>query len=142
MDDPLVVVDTSRIRRGKLDELRGAVRDLAQFVEANEVTPIAYHVYFSDDGERMTVVQLHPDSASMERHMEVAGPVFAGFANLVELQTVDVYGSPSEKVVEQLRNKAELLGTASVSIHDRQAGFLRLATPDGPDGSSEGSTRT
>jgi quinol monooxygenase YgiN len=140
MDDLLVLVDTSEIRGGKIDELRDAVRGLAEFVEANEVTPIAYHVYFSDDGERMTVVQLHPDSASMELHMQVAGPVFARFADLVELQTVDVYGSPSDKVVEQLRAKAELLGTATVSVHDRQAGFIRLVFPDRSNVSTEAST--
>jgi hypothetical protein len=76
----------------------------------------------------MTVLQVHPDSASMERHMEVAGPVFARFADLLELRTIDIYGSPSAKVVDQLQRKAELLGTATVSVHDRQAGFVRFGS--------------
>jgi len=128
MTDQVVFLDTSEIREGKLEELRRAVAELAEFVEANEPDPISYQVFFSDDGRRMTVLQVHPDSGSMERHMEVAGPVFARFADLLVLRTIDIYGSPSEKVVEQLRRKAELLGTATVVVHDRQAGFARFVS--------------
>jgi hypothetical protein len=126
MADPVVFVDTSEIHEGKLEELRRAVTELAEFVETNEADPISYQVFFSEDGRLMTVLQVHPDSASMERHMEIAGPVFARFADLVVLRTIDVYGSPSQKVVDQLRRKAELLGTATVAVHDLQAGFARF----------------
>jgi hypothetical protein len=126
MGDALIVVDTSEIRVGKREELQRGIAELAAFVETNEPDPISYQVFFSEDGRLMTVVQVHPDSTSMERHMEVAGPVFAKFADLLVLQTIDVYGSPSEKVVEQLRRKAQLLGTATVTVHDRQAGFARF----------------
>lgn len=122
----LIVVDSSEIREGKLEEVRAAVAEMASFVEENEVDPILYQVFFSDDGRRMTVVQVHPDSASMERHMEIAGPVFARFAHLLELRTMDVYGAPSEKVLDALRRKAQLLGTATIEIHQRQSGFARL----------------
>ena len=88
--------------------------------------PLLLEVYFGDEGRVMRVLQVHPDSASMERHMELAGPVFAKFADLVVLRTIDVYGSPSENVLEQLRRKAELLGTATVTMHDRQTGFARF----------------
>jgi quinol monooxygenase YgiN len=130
MTDPIVFVDTSEIREGKLEELRRAVAELAEFVEANEAETLSYQVFFSDGDRRMTVLQVHPDSASMERHMEVAGPVFAKFADLLVLRTIDIYGSPSEKVVEQLQRKAELLGIATVTVHERQAGFARfVSTP-------------
>ncbi|HET9671654.1 MAG TPA: hypothetical protein VFQ40_02255 [Actinomycetota bacterium] len=127
MADPIVSVDTSEIHEGKLDELRAAVSELAAFVESNEADPLSYLVYFSEDGRRMTVVQVHPDAGSMERHMEVAAPMFARFADLLTLRTVDVYGTPSEEVLSRLRGKAELLGTATVSVHDLQAGFARFA---------------
>jgi quinol monooxygenase YgiN len=126
LTEPIIFVDTSEVREGKLEELRRGVRELAEFVEARESDPISYEIYFSADGSRMTVVQVHPDAASMERHMEIAGPVFARFADMVDLRTVDIYGSPSERVVEQLQRKADLLGTATVTVHDRQAGFARF----------------
>jgi quinol monooxygenase YgiN len=126
--EQIVVVDTSEIGEGKLEELRRAVAELAEFVGANEAETISYQVFFSDGDRQMTVLQIHPNSESMERHMEIAGPVFARFADLLVLRTIDIYGSPSEKVVDQLRRKAELLGTATVAVHDRQAGFTRFGS--------------
>jgi hypothetical protein len=128
MREPLIVLDTSEIREGKRQELELGIAELAAFVESNETDPISYQVFFGDDGRVMTVLQVHPDSASMERHMALAGPVFAKFADLVVLRTIDVYGSPSEKVLEQLLRKAELLGTATVTVHDRRAGFARFGS--------------
>jgi hypothetical protein len=128
MNGPLVVVDTSEIREGRLEELRSAVAEMASFVREHEPDPISYQVFFSADERWMTVVQIHPDAASMERHMDVAREVFAPFADLLELRTVDVYGEPGARVVDQLRRKAELLGTASVEVHDLQAGFARIET--------------
>jgi quinol monooxygenase YgiN len=126
--EPIVIIDTSDIREGKLEELRLAVAELAEFVDANETETISYQVFFGDDDRQMTVLQIHPDSASMELHMEVAAPVFAKFADLLVLRTIDIYGSPSEKVLEQLRRKAELLGSATVAVHGRQAGFARFGS--------------
>ena len=131
MPGTIVFIDSSEIREGKLEELRLAVAEMAAFVEANEPDPISYQVYFSDEGRRMTVVQVHPDSASTERHMELAGPIFARFADLLTLRTVDVDGPASEKVVEQLRRKADLRGTATVELHDLQDGFARFGSRSG-----------
>ena len=126
MSEPLISLDTSLIRDGRLDELKEAVAELVEFVRSNEPRPIAYEVYFDEAGSRMTVVQVHPDSASMEYHMAVAGPAFAGFAELVTLSTLDLYGKPSEELLELLRRKVQLLGDATVVVHDLQAGFARI----------------
>jgi quinol monooxygenase YgiN len=126
MSEPLISLDTSLIREGRLDELKEVVAELVEFVRSNEPRPIAYEVYFDEAGSRMTVVQVHPDSASMEYHMTVAGPAFAGFAELVTLSTLDVYGKPSEELLELLRRKVQLLGDATVVVHDLQAGFARI----------------
>jgi quinol monooxygenase YgiN len=126
MSEPLISLDTSLIRDGRLDELKEAVAELVEFVRSNEPRPIAYEVYLDEAGSRMTVVQVHPDSASMEYHMTVAGPAFAGFADLVTLSTLDLYGKPSEELLELLRRKVQLLGDATVVVHDLQAGFARI----------------
>jgi quinol monooxygenase YgiN len=126
MSEPLISLDTSLIRDGRLDELKEAVAELVEFVRSNEPRPIAYEIYFDEAGSRMTVVQVHPDSASMEYHMTVAGPAFAGFAELITLSTLDVYGKPSEELLELLRRKVQMLGDATVIVHDLQAGFARI----------------
>ncbi|HEX2432844.1 MAG TPA: hypothetical protein VHI55_02735 [Gaiellaceae bacterium] len=66
MSDAIVYVDSSEVREGALDELKAGLEELAEFIEANEPRLIAYNIYFSDDGTKMTVVNVHPDSASLE----------------------------------------------------------------------------
>jgi quinol monooxygenase YgiN len=126
MSEPIISLDTSLIREGRLDELKKAVAELVEFVRSNEPRPIVYEVYVDQTVSLMTVVQVHPDSASMEYHMTVAGPAFAGFAELVTLSTLDVYGKPSEELLELLRRKVQMFGDAAVTVHDLQAGFARI----------------
>jgi hypothetical protein len=127
MSDPIFYVDFSDVREGALDELKAGMKALAEFVEANEPRIIAYNVYFNDDGNRMTVVHAHPDSASLEYHMEVAGPVFRELAELVTLSSIHIYGKPSEKVLKQSHEKARLLGQGDVVVDAVHAGFTRFA---------------
>lgn len=128
MAEPVTFVDSSEVREGKLEELKGAMKDLVAFVETNEPRPFSYAVYFNEDETRMTVVQTHPDSASMENHMKVGATAFPGLAEFVKLKTMDVYGEPSEVVLSQLRAKIELLGEAEIRIHGSHAGFARYET--------------
>lgn len=126
----ILYVDTSEIHDGALEELKQAVAELVDFIEANEPRLVAYNVYFSDDDTRMTVVSLHPDSASLEYHLEVAGPLFRRFVALVTLSSIHIYGEPSENVLEQSHEKARLLGEAIVVVEPLHAGFNRLASAD------------
>jgi hypothetical protein len=123
---PILVVDVSDVRTGKLAEAKVAFEHLAAFVEANEPDPLAYNVYFAPDGRQVTVVQLHSSSASLELHMDVAGPEFAKFADLLTLVRVELYGDPSAGALERMHRKAELLGNAPVAVHALHAGFLRF----------------
>jgi fructose 1,6-bisphosphatase len=126
MDGPILVVDTSDIREGRLADLKAAMTELAAFVEQNEERPLLYTVYVHDAGTQVTVIQLHPDSASMELHMKVAASKFQRFADLLTLRTMGIYGTPSEQLLDQLREKVRLLGTATLEVHDVHAGFARL----------------
>jgi len=126
MSEAIVYVDTSEVREGALEDLKTAIKELVDFVDANEPQLIAYNIFLSDDGTRMTVVHMHPDSASLEYHMEVAGPVFRRFVELITLSSIDIYGRPSEKVLRQLHEKARLLGRGTVEVHGLHAGFTRF----------------
>lgn len=125
---PIVYVDTSEVHAGRLEELQAAMDDLTKFVEANEPRLLAYNVYFSDAGDRMTVLHINPDSASLEFHMNVAGPKFPPIGEFINMLSIDVYGDPGDAVVGRLRRKAEMLGGGSVRIHELHAGFARLVT--------------
>ncbi len=128
MPQPIVYVDTSEVRAGRLEELKAAMDDLKMFVEANEPQLLAYNVYFSDDGTRMTVLHINPDSASLEFHMKVAGPMFRPIGELINMLAIDVYGRPGNALVDQLQHKAQMLGSGTVRVHDLHTGFARLPT--------------
>ena len=126
MSQPLVYVDHSNVREGALANLKAAIVDLAEFVEQHEPQLLSYSVYFSHDDTRMTIVHVHSDSASLDYHMNVAGPRFAKFADLVTLRSIDIYGDPSETALGQLRDKLRLLGAGEVAVHAPHAGFGRF----------------
>jgi hypothetical protein len=136
MSDLILYVDTSDVRAGGLEELKAGMKELTDFVEASEPRILAYNVYFNDEGTRMTVMHAHPDSASFEYHMEVAGPRFRRLANLVTLSAIHIYGEPSERVLKQSHEKAQMLGRGgAVVVEPLFAGFNRFAAfaePEAP----------
>jgi len=121
----VIYVDRSEVRAGRLEELRTAIAELADFVAANEPQIVSYAAFIDPDGRHMTVTHIHRDAASLDTHLAVAGPRFARFAELVRLLRVDLYGAPSESAIAGLRQKAELLGGATVEVHPLEAGFIR-----------------
>ena len=126
MADFVAYLDTSEVRPGKLGELKEAMAELAAFVEQNEPQILSYSVYFSDDGSTMKVLHLHSDLASLELHLEVAGPKFPPVAPLITMKTIEIFGRPTEELLARLRAKAQLLGAGSVIVHDAHAGFARF----------------
>lgn len=127
MAEPIVYIDRSKIRPGKISELRRAIDELVDFVEVREPQLIHYGFYLDEGSSRMTVIAVHPDAASVELHMEVGGPAFRGFAELIEMEGIEVYGATSDRMLQLLDEKASTLGErGSVVVGDLHAGFARI----------------
>jgi hypothetical protein len=126
MAGPLVYVDTSDVREDALEAVKAAIEELVAFIEANEPELLAYGVYLNEYEGRMTVVHVHTDSSSLEYHLKVGGPAFKPFVDLITLSSIHVYGEPSENAVEQLRQKARMLGSGTVVVHPPAGGFTRF----------------
>jgi hypothetical protein len=125
--EPIVYIDRSKVREGSLDELKEGVSRLAAFIEAREPQLIAYGFYLDEQAATMTVVAVHPDSASLELHMDVGTAEFRKLAHLLTLTAIECYGRPSERALEQLRRKAGALGDGSTIVSvGRFAGFAHL----------------
>ena len=122
---PIFYVDTSAIRAGKLEQVREAMKRLAGFVEANVPQLISYGFYLDEGQTQMTVVAVHPDSASLEYHMDVGGPEFRKFQDLIDLVRIEVYGRVTDPVRERLHQKARMLGKGTVAVHEFFSGFAR-----------------
>jgi quinol monooxygenase YgiN len=127
MSDPIIFVDVSEIRPGKLEDVKAAFKELTAFVEANEPRAILYDVFFNSAETVVTVVQVHPDSASMEFHVKVGAELFKRFAGLLTMRRMEVYGEQSAALLEAMQAKASMLGAGGVQVHDLHAGFSRNA---------------
>ena len=128
--DPIVYIDRSDVREGCLDALKVGIRALVAFVDAHQPQMAMYGIYVDETEHRMTVVSVHPDSASLERHIEVGAPEFRKLASYINLREIEVFGELSETAAELVREKAAALGDGSgVRFHEVSAGFGHLVAP-------------
>ncbi|MFW6090464.1 MAG: hypothetical protein ACODAF_01230 [Actinomycetota bacterium] len=127
---PVIYVDRSDVHEGRWDELKDGITALVAFVDREQPQMATYAFYLDEPANEMTVVSVHPDSASLERHIAVGGPEFEKLGNLLQLREIEVFGPLSERAVEAIRRKATALGDAGVvRLHEQFAGFDRLDTP-------------
>jgi hypothetical protein len=105
---PFIFIATNRLKPGKLGDERVRVPGLVEFVEANEPRLLAFNEYADEEGTEVAVVQVHPDADSIAFHMEVvAERAAAAYAETVEATTgIEVFGAPSDAVLEMLRRQA------------------------------------
>jgi hypothetical protein len=125
--EPIIYIDHCDIRDGRLEELKAGIRHVVDFLDSREPQLMTYGFHIDEEGSRMTVVAVHPDSASLEFHMEIGGPEFRKLADFISLRAIEVYGRPSEKALEQLRQKASALGDGGTVVSTgRYAGFTHV----------------
>jgi hypothetical protein len=64
---------------------------------------IAFHIFLDEEGQRLSTLQVHPDSASMEFHMEVNAKHFAtAFDYLDTTVSEQFYGPISDSLAAEL----------------------------------------
>ena len=96
-------------------------------IEAREPQLISYGFYIDEASSKMTVVAVHPDSASLELHMDIGSAEFRKLAHLLTLTAIECYGQPSERALEQLQQKAAALGDGGTVVSvGRFAGFMHF----------------
>jgi hypothetical protein len=108
MTGPFIFIATNRLKEGKLEAERTRVPGLSDFIEANEPRLIAFNEYASGDGREVGVVQVHPDADSFERHMGVVRERAArAYGETLDATTsIQVFGTPTETILEMLRRAA------------------------------------
>jgi len=76
------------------------------------------------------VVSVHPNSTSLERHIQLGAPEFRKLAPYIDLREIEVFGQLSEAAADLVRKKAAALGVGGrITLHERSAGFGRLCVP-------------
>ena len=121
MPGPIVFVGTHLIHEGKLDVAKEASARLAQFVCDNHPRVLHFEIYIDDATREMTVIQIHPDEASLILHMQLAGDRLAQAYDFLDTVAVKMFGHPSDPF-----KSAAMGGRESVSFQTPFAGFSRL----------------
>jgi hypothetical protein len=128
MSPPFIFIATNRLKAGKLDRERQRVPGLVEFIEASEPRLIAFNEYANEAGDEVTVVQIHPDPASMEAHMEIVRErALQAYAETLDATVrVQVFGQPTAVILETLRQQAGKGVEVSVN-GEHLGGFTRSA---------------
>ena len=122
---PFIYVGTYTIKPGKLEEARKRCGELVDFVETNEPRMIAFHIFLDEEGQRLSTLQVHPDSASMELHMEVNAKHFAtAFDYLDATVSEQFYGAISDSLAAELA-KWDDPDVAVTRMPVHESGFTR-----------------
>jgi len=125
MSGTFVYVGTTTIKEGKEEDARKHLAEIVDFVETNEPRMIAFHTFLDEPGRTLTIVQLHPDSSSMEFHMQVNAKHFAtAFDFLESIVSEQYYGEISPALAEELAKWDDsAVTTTRLPIHE--GGFTR-----------------
>jgi hypothetical protein len=125
MSEPFVYVGTWTIKRGKFEEARRWLAEHAELIETNEPRLVAFHVYFDEEGTTASVVQVHPDSASMEFHMELIAEHLGGAFDYIDTILSEQYYGPMSESLSETLAKWEAPGVRVTKMPVHEAGFTR-----------------
>lgn len=130
MTAPLIVISTLRVKEGKLEEIRRYYKKVLEIVKRNEPQVIAFHGFLNEEGTEMTSIQVHPDTASMDFHMQVLrenwDESFSEYGRMLEMITIAYYGSPPGSALQMDEQGDWDLSLKPVHI----AGFTRSAAAE------------
>jgi len=126
MPGPLIFVGTYTIPPADLEAFKNANREMGEFVAASQPRAHAWHTYISPDGREATTIMIHPDSGSLEYHLEVAGSRVERGTQLVRTRHIELYGEPSTALLERLERISQAAGPFTVTVKPHLAGFSRF----------------
>lgn len=125
MAEPIVFISTHKIRDGKLDKFTEQYRNGATVIEEEKPGTVAFLAYLNDDETEVSTVHVFPDADAMERHMEGVGDRAKRAVEYLEFHKLEVWGSPSDDVLEMMQQAPESGVTLSV-MPQFVSGYLRL----------------
>lgn len=123
MSEPIVFISTMEIHDGALEEFQEATRKAIVFAEENG--PHLMGGVYIDEGEmRAHGFQVHRDSDSILKLWQLMDPHIKDVLQHATTTRVDIYGQPSDEVMEGMRRIAG--SGATLTVTPRHAGFARF----------------
>jgi len=104
---PVIYVATLGIREGKFREYQRFYAENLKLIQENEPRINAFHAFANEGGTEVTIIQVHPDTASMDDHMQVLAEKMGVLADdltnvyqFLEPVRIEVYGNPGDRAME------------------------------------------
>jgi hypothetical protein len=127
MSGPFIYVSTWTIKDGRLEETKKFLAEHANLVETNEPRLISFNLYLDEATRTVGVVQVHPDSASMELHMQLIAEHLSGAFDYLDTTVGEqYYGTKSEHLTELLAPWEEP-SVPVTNLPTHLAGFTRTS---------------
>ena len=124
MSGPFVFVGNWSIKEGKVEEAKKLLAEHAESIEANEPRLISFNFYIDQEARQVASVQVHPDTESMEFHMELLSKHLESTGNWLDtVLNEQYYGYKSAKLTELLAPWGGDAVTTNIGTH--LAGFTR-----------------
>ena len=125
MSEQLLFVGTYAIPEDKFEEFRIMTSEMTEFVRANEPRIISWHTYTNKENNEATTIMLHPDSESLEYHLELAGSKIRTNVQMLETKRIELFGKPSDHLLDQLQRVSAMSGSWPVIVKGHLRGFSR-----------------
>lgn len=125
MSEPIVYISHSKVKEGKLDALRGSYRETVKLIEADKPGTLVHLAFLNEEGSEVTIVHLFPNADAMDLHLQGAGERVKEWSESAKVERVEIYGMPSEAVLERVLG---LVGSGVAVSHSPQnvGGYIHL----------------
>jgi len=125
MSEAIVFISHQKVKPGRLEEFRQLYQKVVAEIEAEKPGTITHLGYASQDGSQVTFVHLFPDAQAMERHLLGVDARVQQAAEFVQTESFEIYGQPSQAVLERMMQFAGSGIGLSVQP-DSLGGYIRL----------------
>ena len=129
MAEALIFINTYAINPGQADAYKEAFQMVAEVVHSEEPKMLYFACHIGEDGSEATTVQVHADADNLPFHMSLVGDQIRSAAQFLDFSTmsVQIYGSPTDQVLAQMR---QLAGDgAKVTVRPAAVAFHRFTEP-------------
>ena len=126
MSEPVVFVGHFAVKDDKLNELKLQVREVLQMLEAEEARTAAQLVYLDDTGTNLSIVHVFADADAMDIHVQGADERSKAAYEFMDPAGWEIHGTPSDAVLQMMRQAATSAGVALTVQPEHLGGFLRI----------------
>jgi quinol monooxygenase YgiN len=124
--EPIVFVSHFRVKDGTGAGFQETVRKVVAQMRAEKLRTLAFLIYLDENGRTASIVHVFADAHSMDLHFAGAEQRSSAAYEHIVPTGWEIYGRPSDGVVETMRREAASAEVKLILQHEFQAGFLRL----------------